>query len=249
MDITIPFALYLCCMNSLTKTLFLSFFILMTLNSFSQEETDVEVVDSLYREDQFYLGTTFNLLTAGPSDLSQNGLSVGVQFGFVRDMPINKRRNKAIGIGVGLAVDIFNQNLFIGEEIDGESTIYSIIDDDLDVGRNRFSFYSIEAPLEYRWRSSKLDSSHKFWRIYGGVRLGYIYFFRSIFEQSGNSVRQTDIPELNRFQYGLTLSFGYDAFDFQAYYGLNTLFSDNAQVNNENVDVQILRLGIQFYFL
>ena len=236
-------------MDTLLKQLLLSFFVLITLNVFSQEEVDSKVIDSLYREDQFYLGTTFNLLTARPDELSQDGLSIGVQFGFIRDIPINKRRNKAFGIGLGLAVDIFNHNLFLGEETDGETTIYTIIDDDLDVDRNRFSFYTIEAPIEYRWRTSKLDNKHKFWRIYGGVRLGYIYFFRSVFEQAGNTVRQTDISELNRFQYGLTLSFGYDAFNFQAYYGLNTLFNDSAQVNNENIDLQVLRLGIQFYFL
>jgi len=248
MNITIAFPLYLCSMNILIKPLLLTLFILTSLSVFSQKEIDLEVVDSLYREDQFYLGTTFSLLGGGPSDFSQNGLSVGVQLGFIRDMPINKRRNKAIGIGLGLAIDIFNQNLFLGEETDGETTIYSIIDDDLNVNRNRFSFYSIEAPIEYRWRTSKPDNN-KFWRIYSGVRLGYIYFFRSVFEQSGNTVRQTDISELNRFQYGLTLSFGYDAFNFQAYYGLNTLFNNSAKVNNENIDLQILRLGIQFYFL
>ncbi len=212
------------------------------------QEGDLIVIDSLYREDQVYVGITFNLLANRPDAIEQNGLSWGVQTGFIRDFPINKKRNKAIGVGLGLTFDRFSQNLFIGEQADGETTIYETIAGDLQFDRNRFTYYSVELPIEYRWRTST-PTSYNFWRIYAGVRFGYIYYFRSIFEQPGNTVRQTDIPELNRFQYGITLSAGYDAFNIQAYYGLNTLFNDDALLGNDPIELQVLRLGIQFYLL
>lgn len=214
----------------------------------AQEEDVIEVIDSLYREDQIYVGVTFNLLGNRPDGVSQNGFSGSVQVGFIRDMPINKNRTKAIGIGLGLAADTFNQNLFIGEEPDGETTIYEVISSDIDEDRNRFSFYSLELPIEYRWRTST-PTKYAFWRIHAGVRLGYIYRFRSTFEQTENIVNQTDVPELNKFQYGLALSFGYGAFNFQGYYGLNTLFNEDAVLRNEAVDLQVVRLGLQFFFL
>ena len=230
-----------------SKQSILLIFLCLSAILLGQEETET-IKDSLYREDQVYLGVTFNLLTARPDGVSQNGFSGGVQAGVIRDFPINKNRNKAIGLGLGLAFDIFNHNLFIGEEEDGVTTIYDIIDDDVAINRNRFTYYSLELPIEYRWRTSTA-ADYDFWRIYGGIRLGYIYFFRSVFDQANNEVLQTDIPELNRFQYGLSLSVGYDAFNFQAYYGLNTLFNDDAQLNENAIDLQVLRLGIQFYFL
>ena len=49
------------------------------------------------------------------SGVKSRGLSGGIQFGYLRDMPINERRNVAIAIGLGLSFDQFGQNLFIGE--------------------------------------------------------------------------------------------------------------------------------------
>lgn len=215
----------------------------------AQENTlDVQVIDSLYREDQVYVGVSFNLLANRPAGVSQNGFSGSLQGGFIRDMPINKMRTKAIGVGLGLSVDTFNHNLFIGEEFDNEATIFQVIPSDIDEDKNRFTFYSIEMPIEYRWRTSN-PTRYSFWRIHGGLRVGYIYSFSSTFEQTNNTVIQTDIPELNRIQYGLTLSFGYGAFNFQGYYGLNTLFNKDALIERETVDLRVLRLGLQFFFL
>ena len=229
------------------------FFLLLTICSISsliaqEEAIDAEVIDSLYREDQVYIGVSFNLLGNKSSGVSQSGFSGSLQGGFIRDMPINKSRTKAIGIGIGLAADTFNHNLFIGEEIDGETTIFEVIPSNLNEDSNRFTYYSLEVPIEYRWRMSS-PTRYSFWRIHGGVRLGYIYSFKSTFEQTDNVVVQTDVPELNRLQYGLTLSFGYGAFNFQGYYGLNTLFNEEAIIGRESVNLQVIRLGLQFYFL
>jgi len=202
-------------------------------------------VDSLYREDQFYVGLTFNLLTNKPQDFSQNGLSAGLQFGFIRDFPINKRRNKAIGIGIGLAVDTYNQNLFIDDE---ELLTYSILNDDAGEDVNRFTIYTLEFPLEYRWRTSTPDK-YAFWRIYAGIKLGYILSFNTTFEDNDRNISVNDLSPINRLQYGPSLSFGYSTFNFQAYYGVNSIFNDDAIIENETIDLQVLRLGIVFYFL
>lgn len=210
------------------------------------EKVVIHDIDSLYREDQFYVGVSFNLLGDKPSNISQSGFSGGLQVGFIRDMPINKARNKAIGVGVGLAIDSFNQNLFIG---DGEEGVaYEFITPGINEDINRFSYYSLDFPIEYRWRTST-PTDYSFWRIHAGVRLGYIFSFKSTFEDAGNTIVIRDVPELNAFQYGLTLSFGYGAFNFQAYYGLNTLFNEDAIIGDETVDLQVLRLGVQFFFL
>jgi len=149
--------LYLCYKSSLVK--YLSFYILLFLlcnihTVLGQEEIEeYTVVDSLYREDQVYIGVTFNLLSNKPEGISQNGLSGSLQLGFIRDMPFNKRRNKAIGVGLGVSIDTFNQDLFIGEEEDGNTTIFSTIADDINEDKNRFTFYTLEMPIQYRWRT------------------------------------------------------------------------------------------------
>src|SRR5690606_16173636 len=203
-------------------------------------------VDSLYREDQFYIGATYNLPLNLPSGGNIRGLSGGIQFGFVRDMPINKRRNIAIAVGAGLAIDQFGQNLFIGEA-QNEETIFRVLDDEnIDYDRNRFNMAVIEAPIEFRWRTST-PSSYKFWRIYTGVRVGYAYYYKSTFKQTNNIVNQTKIPEFDPLRLSATLSFGYNTFNFFASYSINPFFKDAVTVDGENVDFRTLKVGLMFY--
>lgn len=215
--------------------------------SISQENEilDFYEVDSLYREDQLYLGVTFNLLSNKPIGFEQNGFSAGLQAGFIRDMPINKKRNKAIGIGAGIAIDTYNQNLVISE-VSNNVLEYAILDDDDDT--NRFTSYTLEFPLEYRWRTSTPED-YSFWRIHAGVKLGYVLSYKSTYESSDGDIIVRDLSGINRLQYGPTFSFGFGAFNFQAYYGLNPLFNDNAQIDGEPVNLEVLRLGLVFYFL
>ena len=83
---------------------------------FSQETklpAPMIAVDSLYREDQFYLAITYNTIFKTPKGVSQNKFSTGLKAGFLRDMPINDQRNVAIASGLGLSYTNSFQNLFI----------------------------------------------------------------------------------------------------------------------------------------
>lgn len=223
--------------------------LLLPLNSNAQTlaDTSAATVDSLYREDQFYLGFTYNILTEMPSNLSSSGFSGGLHLGFIRDFPINKKRNVAIGTGLGWSINSYGQTLFIGEEPNTEESIFLSLEDlDLNYDRNRFTTHSVEMPLQFRWRTSTAES-HKFWRVYTGLQLGYIYYFRSNFQQPGNTVRQTDVAELDRFRLGATFAFGYNTFNFHVYYGLNPFFNEDAKVNGEEVGMNALRVGLMFF--
>ncbi|WP_339653691.1 porin family protein [uncultured Salegentibacter sp.] len=204
------------------------------------------VIDSLYREDQFYVGLTFNLISNKPEAISQSGFSGGIHTGFTRDFPINKRRNIAIAAGLGWSLNSYSHNLFIGEDDNGE-TIFRSLTRDVDYSTNRFTAQLIEAPLEFRWRTSTPET-YKFWRIYTGLKFGYIYHFRSNFVQPDNQVVQTDVPELDRFRLGATFTFGYNTFNFHVYYSLNSLFPE-ARLNEETIDISVFRVGLMFYIL
>ncbi|MGA9589850.1 MAG: porin family protein [Salegentibacter sp.] len=236
-----------------------SLLILLVLFSFSNLFSQVEeegrlnsvpdtipsVIDSLYREDQFYVGFSFNLLTNKPSVVSQSGFSGGLHLGVIRDFPLNKQRNIAIGAGVGWSINSYGQNLFIGEDTQGGSIFRSL--KGVDYNSNRFTTQLVEVPLQFRWRTSS-PLTYKFWRVYTGLRLGYIYYFRSHFYQTGNRVVQTKVPELDRFRLGTTFTFGYNTFNFQFYYSLNPLFS-SGKVEGEDIGLSALKIGLMFYIL
>ena len=218
------------------------------LVGFGQEEENDIYLDEKYREDQLYAGFTYNLLTHVPSGVNLQGVSGGIAFGYLRDMPINERRNVAIALGLGLNFDQFGQTLFIGED-EANNSIFSVLDNTVSYDSNRFSTATVEVPFEFRWRTSTAKD-YKFWRIYTGFRVGYTYWYRANFKQSGNQVSQTDIPEFDRLRISANLSFGYGTFNFYTSYSINPYFKDAfISGTGEKVDFRTLKLGIIFYIL
>ena len=201
----------------------------------------------MYREDQFYIGLTFHLLHDLPEEVTQKGFSGGLHLGFIRDFPLNKRRNIAIGVGAGWSINTYGQELFIGEDLNGQTIFRDLNALEIEYDTNRFSTQLVELPLEFRWRTS-VPESYRFWRIYTGLKLGYIYHFKSNFRQEGNQVVQTDVPELERFRLGTTFTFGYNTFNFHVYYNLNPFFKD-AQLNNTEFGIHTFKVGLMFYLL
>lgn len=214
----------------------------------AQDSIPKAEVDSLYREDQFYIGATYNLILNVPTGVKVRGFTGGIQAGFMRDMPINKQRNLAIAVGAGFAFDQFGQNLFIGEDEAGKTVFTFLNEDNVTFSRNRFVMTSVEAPVEFRWRTSSPDI-YRFWRIYAGFRVGYAYWYKSTFIQDGNVVNQTKISEFDPVRLSATLSFGYNTFNFFASYSINPFFKNAFTDTGEKVDFRTLKVGLMFYIL
>ena len=215
---------------------------------FGQKEVASDSLENNYREDQFYFGITYNALVDTPELVDTRGLTGSVHFGFTRDMPINKRRNISVALGIGASFDEYGSTLFIGEDQANRTIFTSLSDNDVTYDVNRFSSSSIEVPLEFRWRSSSAQN-YTFWRFYAGVRLGYTYWYKSSFKQDGNTVIQTDIPEFNNMRLGATLSVGYNTVNFYAYYGITPFFDNAVTTNGTPIDMRTLKLGLLFFIL
>ncbi|WP_396632249.1 porin family protein [Maribacter sp. R86514] len=220
---------------------FVLLFCLVTLYSHAQLVTD-SVEDERYFEDQFYIGLSYNFILNHPEGSNQRNLSYGLQAGIIKDLPLNRSGTKAIGIGAGLALNSYYSNLVA--DISDEGISYSINDD---ITRSKLETHLLEFPLEFRWRNSTAEE-YKFWRIYGGIKAAYVLGARSKYDLDDISEGFKN-NDLTKFQYGLTLSFGYNTFNVNAYYSLTELFDGNASVNGEVLQYRPLRIGLIFYIL
>ena len=225
--------------------LFLSFFSVFAQENSTPELVPIAKVDSLYREDQFYFAVTYNTLANKPSGLSKSKFSSGFSGGFLRDMPINKSRTVAIASGIGLSYSNYNQNLSITSSSD--TRLYSIIDSDVNYSKNKFSLLTFDVPVEFRWRTSTFES-HKFWRIYTGIKFSYLLYDKSVFNGSGGKDKITGNSDFDKLQYGAYISSGYNTINLYVYYGLNPLFK-SAQIDGEDLKMKALNFGIIFYIL
>jgi len=226
------------------------------ISCFSQEERDsiptendsIAIVDTKYREDQFYLSVTYNLLSQVPDGLAQSGFSSGFHLGFIRDFPLNEQRNVAIGVGLGLSSNSYNQNMLIAEQPNGDYSYTIIKEDSISFSKNKFSTYMVEMPLEFRWRTSTA-SEYQFWRIYTGLKFSYVFYNSSKFDGSIGTIKNSNIDNINRLRYGLTLGAGYSTWNAHIYYGLNSIFDKDAKIDGHSVDMRSIKIGLMFYIL
>ena len=212
------------------------FFLFFVSIGFSQSDTK-PVVDSLFREDQFYVSISYNFLQNKPDNFSQYSFSTGLSAGFLRDFPISENRHWAIAPGIGYSFNDLKQN------IDFSSISNSA---DTEIVKSRIILHYVDFPLELRWRNATPDS-HKFWRIYGGFMASYLINGKFKYDGDLGSGTENINDLLNKFQYATYLTFGFNTWNAYIHYGLNPFFDKN-KTTTEN-DVTTLKVGLMFYIL
>jgi hypothetical protein len=212
------------------------FFLFFVSIGFSQSDTK-PVVDSLFREDQFYVSISYNFLQNKPENFSQYSFSTGLSTGFLRDFPISENRHWAIAPGIGYSFNDLKQN------IDFSSISNST---DTEIVKSRIILHYVDFPLELRWRNATPDS-HKFWRIYGGFMASYLINGKFKYDGDLGSGTENINDLLNKFQYATYLTFGFNTWNAYIHYGLNPFFDKN-KTTTEN-DVTTLKVGLMFYIL
>ena len=215
-------------MNKLNIILLL----ILPLFTYAQEDTDdglivspqsatstLTTIDNRYLEDQFYVGLTYDYLAGKASSVVQHNLSHGIHLGFIRDLPINQKRNLGFGIGIGYAYDV----------------VY-------------FKTHAIEIPVEFRFRTSN-PTSHKFWRVYAGMRFSYLVGGRSLYTANDidTSFQNPDIAK--KFQLKTFAAFGYNALNFFVQYNLSPLLKDVKTTDGTSLSSNVLQIGLIFYIL
>ncbi|MCB0472311.1 MAG: PorT family protein [Flavobacteriaceae bacterium] len=199
-----------------------------------------------YLEDQLYVGFSYILLNKLVSGMKQNGFSNSLSLGFIKDLPVNEKRNFGFGAGLGYGRNTYYQNIFI-EKVNG-TDVFSLLEDGISFKTNKFSTHLIEIPLEIRWRTSTADR-YKFYRIYAGGKLSYLAGSNARLRTSGSKIKVKGIDEINKLQFGLTLAVGYGTWNFNLYYGLTDIFKDAAFEDGTPLHVKDIRLGLIFYIL
>jgi len=108
--------------------------------------------------------------------------------------------------------------------------------------------HSIGFPIEFRWRTST-PYSHKFWRIYTGVKPTYTFASRYKFSGSEGSYSLSD-PNLKGYMDAkLYIAVGHNTWNVYLQYALRPLFKGENSQNGQNLQSNILKIGLIFYIL
>ena len=231
---------------------FVFFFIAMP--SFAQVEEEMpeiekdsvpETADPLYREDQFYATVSYNLMQNKPSGLKLNSFSLGITAGFLRDIPLNPARTRAIAVGFGYSYNNIKNNLYAIEE---KGKTYYKVNLEGEYDKNRQVLQYLEVPVEFRWRNSDAIS-HRFWRIYTGVKVSYLISDKAQFEYFGSKIRVKNNKDLNDFLVGAYVSAGWNTWNAYISYTITPLYKSAYLEDGEQIKMNSLNLGLAFYIL
>tara|TARA_B110000196_G_C21123810_1_gene654676 strand:- start:409 stop:1080 length:672 start_codon:yes stop_codon:yes gene_type:complete len=222
------------------KKLIFLFFITCSLTSVAQKDS-LQLGDR-YAEDQLYVMVSYNQLFNQPAMVKGSGFSYGLSTGFMKDLILNKQGSISMALGVGYNFDLLNHGLTISEE-NNDITFQA----DNSGATNKLLLHNLEFPFELRWRGSDAQT-YKFWRVYMGVKASYNLSNNFKFTNETNSFSYSNVSNYNTWQYGLTLSVGYDVFTAHVYYGLNPILKDTS-LGTADISSKIMRIGLIFYLL
>jgi hypothetical protein len=224
----------------MNKIVYFLFFVFFT--SFIWAQKDSLQLGDRYADDQIYASVSYAQFGNQPSSISKSSFSYSISTGILKDFILNKKGNVSIALGVGYGFDFFNHELQVKEI--NEITSF---DTSTDISSNVFKAHNLELPFEIRWRTSNAKK-YDFWRIYMGVK--FLYNLSNTFQFTENSTdfMYENVSAYRKLQYGLTLSAGYTDFNAYLFYGLTPIF-ENATISGEEINSNILKFGLIFYFL
>lgn len=200
--------------------------------------------DEKYYEDQIYIGIQYNNLVTSNSDIENNGIPYSFETGFIKDIPLNKRRNIGLGLGIGYSYDILRPNIIAVPN--GDSFDFSINND---FSNYKYQSHNIEIPLEFRWRTSTSTNS-SFWRIYTGGSFIYNLSTKTELDTGTETVSYTNLDALTKINYVAYTSIGFGTWNFRLKYYMKSPFKDNVRTtNNKKLDFNQLKIGVIFYLL
>jgi hypothetical protein len=210
-------------------------FLVLLISSCVKAQSDSTFVDDKYLEDQIYLNLTYISLLNTPPPISQSGFSFGLGGGFIKDLPVNSRRNVAFGVGLGYGFNNYYFNVrFENEDPNEDKTTLN----------SKIMLHVVELPLELRIRTSTA-TRYKFWRFYPGFKISYA-FAENLSLGKDADFEVEGVAQYNDFLYGLTFSAGYNKWNIHLYYGLNDLIT-NAEGNDYEFAITDFRIGLVFY--
>ena len=202
------------------------------------------VTDAAYSKpsrDYFMFQFAYDGWMGAPDSVNIGGLSRSVNVYLCYDFPI-KSSNFSFAAGVGVA----SSNLFFKDQkviVNDTNTQIQFLSDNDELKRFKLSLNYIEAPLELRYFSNKLNRNKGF-KMAIGMKVGALVnaHTKSVRDFNSKPIREKVSTRrfIETYRVGGTVRAGYGNFSIYGQYGLNRLF----RVGNGPQEIVPFSIGI-----
>lgn len=185
-----------------------------------------------------------NTLLNAPDQLVNNWRSMQWQLQILNETFFGRKSHWSFGYGLGFTGAFWHTNLDVQTFPGNRVNEFSFLPTDSTYKSNRLSGQYIDVPLEIRYRSAS-NNKGQYYRFYFGGFIGTRVASFSHFRSEGYSVKQSDIAEMNRWQYGVFLRTGWYVYNLYVQYNLNPVFNNNPASGSPEINkMRSLTVGL-----
>jgi len=201
------------------------FTILCFVSLGASAQTDADAAYSKPSRDYFMFQLGYDGWNGAPDSVNVGGLSRSLNMYLCYDFPI-KTSNFSFAAGVGIA----SSNLFFKDQrliVGDTNTQIQFLSDNDELKRFKMSLNYVEAPLELRYFSNKLNRNKGF-KMAIGMKVGALLnaHYKSVRDFNNKPIREKVSTRrfIETYRVGGTIRAGYGNFSVYGQYGLNRLF-------------------------
>jgi len=186
--------------------------------------------------DRIVLDVNWNHWLSAPEGVSQGYYSFGVSTYWFKDIPISKKSNFAIAIGLGFDSHNVHHDGKFDFVPDDNGEIYTDLiphAKDYIFYKNKIALNYVDVPFEFRIRTMNktLEEKMKFnFRLYLGFKAGVLVNDHLKINDTESKIKVFNIPNVLPYRYGPTLRIGFNKIAFNAFYSLTNVFEETKGV-------------------
>tara|TARA_B100000674_G_C37842852_1_gene916187 strand:- start:323 stop:1033 length:711 start_codon:yes stop_codon:yes gene_type:complete len=198
--------------------------------SFVKWEADTQGPEKF---DRIIVDYTWNQWQKSPENITQRALSFGFSASWFRDIPLGKKSNSAIALGLGVeSMSFHHDGEFQTLDNNGTSITQLIPLSNFDnVLKNKYSVTYIDLPIEFRIRTinKTIEDRMSFnFKLYLGFRAGILVSDHTKNKNNLTKVKVYNLPNTLPYRYGPYVRIGFNKIGFVGYYSLTSIFDDNS---------------------
>lgn len=179
--------------------------------------------------------------------VDQGMYSFGFSAYWMKDIPLGKKSNVAIALGLGFDSHNFHHNGEFEFTTLNDGTVYTDLvsrSGAAALSKNKYAVNYVDAPFELRLRTMNktIEERMKYnFRFYIGFKAGVLVNNHLKINDAASKRKIFDLPNTMPYRYGPTLRIGLNKLSFVAFYSLTTIFKEN-----KGVPITPINIGISW---
>ena len=177
--------------------------------------------------------------------VEQGIYSFGIGACWMKDIPLGKKSNVALAIGLGFDSHNFHHNGEFEFTTLDDGSIYTDLvsrNSSPSLAKNKYAVNYVDLPFELRLRTMNktIEERMKYnFRFYLGFKAGVLVNDHLKIKDAVSKRKIFNLPNTMPYRYGPTLKVGFNKVSFVAFYSLTSLFKDGKGVSITPINIEL----------